>query len=83
MAPPRHVKILPVGDKCPGANSHSGKTSLLQTFLAINAPLGEREFYREAPEYAPTVFDNIQLGFEAPSGESLQLGIWDSAGQVR
>lgn len=48
-----------------------GKTSLLHVFQ-----------YNEFPEdYVPTVFENYIVRIDLDSGKSIELSLWDTAGQ--
>lgn len=78
----RSIKVVPVGDKCGSAGTHSAKTSLLQSFVTLEAPKGDRPFYRVAPEYMPRVFDNYESKYTTEDGENVTLSLWDTAGQV-
>ena len=79
-----HLKIVPVGDACGASSSrHSAKTSLLQCFTAVgSSDKGDRPFYRVAPEYLPTVFDNYNMKYKVDGHAEVLFSLWDTAGQV-
>jgi len=64
-AKPTTKKLVVVGD---GA---VGKTCLLMSYSG--KPFN--------PQYVPTVFDNYTTEIDLPSGQSIRLSLWDTAGQ--
>ncbi|KAI7891478.1 Rho1 GTPase [Mucor mucedo] len=61
----KRKKLVVVGD------GFCGKTSLLHVFQ-----------YNEFPEdYVPTVFENYIVRIDLDSGKSIELSLWDTAGQ--
>jgi len=68
---PEHSKILIVGD---GA---IGKTCLIQHYQ------GHENAWADGgePEYEPTTFNNFLLEWEHPEKGSVQIEMWDTAGQ--
>ena len=76
------IKIVPVGDKCSGSSTYSAKTSLLQSFTTLASDKEDRPFYRVAPEYLPTVFENYDMQIVDRNGDLVMLSLWDTAGMV-
>ena len=60
-----NMKIVVVGD------GGCGKTCLLSSYSMNEFPL----------LYVPTIFENTVVSLAAPSGKSIELALWDTAGQ--
>ena len=76
------IKVVPVGDRCRGSSTYSAKTSLLQSFTTLASDKGDKPFYRVAPEYLPTVFENFEMQYKDDGGNEVILSLWDTAGMV-